>query len=519
MMKPVRRLLLATVLACAPPLAAPPAGALVPAQGAALLDPSPPPAAPRVAQPRPPPPDTPPAGPTLAMPPPGPADGPIGTPHPAVIPDVDPAGRWVLVCQARQDTDGNGWIGFGIGVHGIIDGDDAALYLVRGSGDGEPIRGVIARDVSGRWLVVADDRERIVLLDIERNTGTALFPAIRSAHDEIYPLKPSSIAFDPAGEHLLYRRRVEQRILLAVRHLDSGSEQLVDPGPGELLEARWHRGGAWLRTEVLRGDRNGDGRVERPKAMSSPWEGTCGVGSTSYLAGRSPDTVTEHIAWTTGLRVESSAARTFGDELLVDEAGATVAISPSGARRTVPLAPDCRPIFGDTLHAQIIADCGGREQTRLESLSGAARRPIGRVARDLYQLQLRSPRYLELLFLDDHARWLDLERRRLVVPRGHVAAVHGHHALVVRGERVVLLDLTNGAGRVLGRDRLMLGRPPALGDARLVLYGSWLVDLERGKLLAHVDATVRGVTTDGNLLVETYEHDRRWRPWKDVPHR
>lgn len=516
----MRRLLLATLLGCAPPFAVPPHGTLVPEQGAALLDPSLPRPAPRLPERARPPPDTPPAGPTLVMSPPGPADGPIGTAHPAVVPDVDPAGRWALVCQARQDTDGNGWVSFSIGSHGVIEGDEASLYLVRGSGHGERIRGLIARDNSGRWLVVGDERERIVLLDIERNTSTDLFPAIRSVHDELYPLRPPSIAFDPSGTYLLYRRRVEQRLLLAVRHLESGAEQLVDPGSGDLLNAQWHRGGVWLRIEVVRGDQNGDGRVERPKASGSPWDGTCGVGSTSYLAGWSPDTITEHIAWATGQRVESEAATTFGDELLVREAGVTVAVSPSGARRALPLPPECRPIFGDAAHAQVIADCGGREQTLLQAFSGDKGRQIARIAHDLYATTVRSPRYLELDFLhDSRTRWLDLERRRLVDLRGPVIAAYGHHVLIVRSGFVVLLDVTKGSERILGRSQFWYHIRTALGYDRHVLYGSWLVDLERGKLLAHIDATVHGVTSDGRLLVGTHEHALQWRPWKAVTHR
>lgn len=75
-------------------------------------------------------------GPVFALTPPGAVGGQIGTAHRMIVPDADPAGRWALVCQAREDTDGNGWISFGLGAHGINEGDTAS-HLVRGSGEGD----------------------------------------------------------------------------------------------------------------------------------------------------------------------------------------------------------------------------------------------------------------------------------------------------------------------------------------------------------------------------------------------
>ncbi len=500
----MRRLVIAGLVGCAPVTAT--HAPRVPVQGAALLDSSGPPS-----EPAPPPvlADTPLPGPPTPLSPPGPADGQVGTAHQALVTAADPRGRWVTICQARADTDGNGYVGFRFGHHGNNEGDEASLYLVRGSGAGEVIEGLIARDDSGRWLVVARERDEISLLDVEAGTSVTLFPAMGSLREELYPLKDPSITFDPSGEYLLYRRRSAQHVVLVVRHLGSGHEQIVDPGPGTLLSARWE-GSAWLRTRVVRDDVDGDGVIELPKDYGSGWDGTCGQGSTSFLGGASPDVRVEHIAWSTGLR-RGEAYTSLADELLIEEAGAVAAVTPAGARRELAFSPGCRPIHGDAARGRVLADCDDSEATRLVVLDAAGQRELGRVPRTLSELRLLSPRLLELGYFDGPSQWLDLAtlRRHDGTPGETADAVYEEHVLI-RGERDVLVDVA------AGRERLVLGRSywaPARSGGRYVHAHPWLVDLERGKRLARIERTVHAVGSDGRLLVDVGEGVLRWRPW------
>jgi len=475
----------------------------VPVQGAALLDPS---------QPQPVPPrlrDTPLPGPMFALTPPGPVGGQIGTAHRMIVPDADPAGRWALVCQAREDTDGNGAISFGIGDHGLNEGDTAAQYLVRGSGAGERIEGLIARDPAGCWLVVARARGEIVLLDVERGMGTELFPSIESVRHELYPLAPATISFDSSGEHLLYRRRSKRRVLLVVRHLESGSEWVVDPGPGELIDASWYPGSAWLRIEVVREDLNGDHRIDVPRDQQSPWVGTCGLGSTTFMAGHSEDVSVESVAWATGLRISGKGHRPFGDELIVPEEGAFVAVAPSGTRRALQIESGCRPVFGDAIRGRVIADCGGDDETVLVAFDARRRTRIGRRSQYLYSTRVRS-RVLELNILNGGHTWLSLDSLRIVDVHGDALAVHGSRVLI-RGEHDVVLDLATGRQRRL--------RGPAYwwdvrGSGRYAYAGPWLVDLELGRSLARLATRVYAMTTDGRVLVDAGEQVVRWLPWQ-----
>lgn len=500
----MRRLLIAGLFSCTAAPVMPPHAPLVPEQGTALLDPSTPPPVPFKLR------DTPPPGPPTPLSAPGPADGQIGTAHQAYVTAADPMGRWVLICQARADTDENGWIHFGIAEHGINEGDKASLYLVRGSGEGEAIEGLIARDGSGRWLVIGRGHHEILLLDLEQGTSTPLFPSITSTQDELYPLKPSTITFDPSGQYLLYRRRSKRHIVLVVRHLDSGTETIVDPGAGALVSAGW-RTSAWLHIRTVRDDLNGDHKIEYPRDYSSGWVGTCGLGSTTYMAGWSADISDQHIAWSTGLRL-GDAYTTLGDELLVDDAGKVAAVAPSGARRPLDIAPGCWPIFGDAPRDQVFAGCHESGVAHLEVSDARGRRRIGRIDENVHELRVWSPRIVELNPLAESMAWLDLERGRLISrgrKNGWTAVGYGRHALV-RGNHDKIVELATGRTRavlgptymnsVLSADRLAFARP-------------WLIDLERGERLAKLDRQVHAITRDGRLLVDTGEGVLRWRPW------
>lgn len=368
-------------------------------------------------------------------------------------------------------------IDFGIGAHGLVEGDDAALYLVRGSGEGERIVGVLAGDASGRWLVIVDDRGEVALLDLERSSRTALAPALATVHGALHPGARPSIAFDPSGRHLLYLRTIGGRLRPVVRDLDAGVERVVEPGPGELLAASWHDGGAWLRLELLRGDRNGDGRIQPPETILGTWVGTCGVGSTTSMHRPSPDAVVEHVAWRTDLRLHprDGVAAPLGDALVVREGDAIVAVAPSGERRPLAIPPRCRPFFGDPRRDQVLAWCGEAGSVELIAFARDTRRPIARFADATIAAlpPVASSRFVPLDLLDgEEPRWIDLDRRRLVDPRGRVVASHGTHAIVERDARLYLRDLASGRERPLGRARFYLDRPVLLGHGRLVAAGS-----------------------------------------------
>jgi hypothetical protein len=104
---------------------------------------------------------TPPASATEAPtenppPPPGapmpPESEPIGSAHPTLVVTADPDARWVVLCQARKDTNRDGKTEVQVGYHGDTYGDDLLPYLVLGSGEGTAIDAFVSSDGSGRQI-------------------------------------------------------------------------------------------------------------------------------------------------------------------------------------------------------------------------------------------------------------------------------------------------------------------------------------------------------------------------------
>src|SRR5580700_3881666 len=83
--------------------------------------------------------------------PPPPATS-IGTAHPVLLQELASDGRWMVICQARKDTNGNGVIEVRVGFHGNIIGDSLVPYLVFGAGEGIAIDAFGSRDDDGSRL-------------------------------------------------------------------------------------------------------------------------------------------------------------------------------------------------------------------------------------------------------------------------------------------------------------------------------------------------------------------------------
>src|SRR5215471_11643595 len=80
-----------------------------------------------------------------------------GTAHPYYIVNLPPDGRWVVLCQARSDSNRDGRIEVDYSIHGDDDGDVLSPYLIDDRGHEQPIRSVLAADPTGRWLVIVED--------------------------------------------------------------------------------------------------------------------------------------------------------------------------------------------------------------------------------------------------------------------------------------------------------------------------------------------------------------------------
>jgi len=132
-----------------------------------------------------------------------------------------------------------------VGPRGELRGDDFTRYLIA-PGEELTTDGVLGADPRGRFVLVAQ-RGAVLLWDAQRRTSidlSALGADTRLSAESLAGLR--TLAFDAAGEHLLYVRTGDSGARIVIRGLNDGSERALDPGPGAIWRARFDRGGAFL---------------------------------------------------------------------------------------------------------------------------------------------------------------------------------------------------------------------------------------------------------------------------------
>lgn len=160
-------------------------------------------------------------------------DRPIGSAHPTNIDSpelrVSPDGGALVVCQAREDTDGDGTITtYSGGMHDGVYGDELAPYLVIGHGEGRRIEGALI-DRGNRWGIV---REGVLeILDPRRpDRIEATIPTATIA-------SASAAGFDDEGTGFVYIGTEPEAVVLV--DLRDGSQRVLPHGSGHPIAARF----------------------------------------------------------------------------------------------------------------------------------------------------------------------------------------------------------------------------------------------------------------------------------------
>lgn len=285
-----------------------------------------------------------PAPPADAPPAPGPSLR-VGTAHPAIVVASAPDARWTVLCQAREDTNGDGEINVTVGYHGSMRGDAMRPYLVMGDGDGEALDDLVDGTPDGRHLAVVRDG-RLLLIDTVANTTTDLSALGADATVDRAPFERNRAgSFDARGERFVWIRGTAESARAMVRSLRDGTDRALAAVPGRLDRAWVDPGGAWLVVRSVTRDTDGDGRLTPPRANTTLSAGVCRGPVFSYSGGgTSGDAAETWIAPAAGgsLRSVRELAAVVGPFAVLRRAdGALDAVTPDGAVR--PWTPaDCK---------------------------------------------------------------------------------------------------------------------------------------------------------------------------------
>lgn len=153
----------------------------------------------------------------------------IGTAHPLTLQELDPDGRWLVICQARSDTDGDGKIDVDVGHHGDLYGDAMVPYLVFGDGPGDAIDTFVSRSRDGRWLAVI--RNKALELVDANVPGAPRTVVLTDAdlRDDGFPFGDArAAAIADGGARMTYFRHTAAGDRIVIRELATGGERAVD---------------------------------------------------------------------------------------------------------------------------------------------------------------------------------------------------------------------------------------------------------------------------------------------------
>lgn len=270
----------------------------------------------------------------------------FGTADPYTLLGFDPEAQWVALCQAREDTDGDGITRVGFFHHGEPAGDAMKTYFVLGGGEGEAIDGYLGRAASGAWVALRKGK-RVYLLNTR--TGAERELAHVNLDKEADPSPAGGVrtlAFSPAKEQLLLVQEAKSgRASVALMDLATGELRQVDLGAGRVWQAGFSDDGAWIRAELVTADSNGNGRLDLPTIATTLRGDACGQPAAYSTWGleKAHDEVTSVAVPLVGGKVRPAPeVQGFldGDLVLTREDGSLVRENAAGAQQVLA-GPKC----------------------------------------------------------------------------------------------------------------------------------------------------------------------------------
>lgn len=451
-----------------------------------------------------------PASPSGAPPPPGAL---WGTEHPLSFVAASPDRRWLSICQARRDTNGDGKITVDVGPQGELGGDAFQGFFLDEPGPGTPIDAFVGSDPTGRFVAFVRDR-RLILRDTLASVDfdlSALGADVRD--DQSSFVAPRAGAFDPTGRRFLYLRREDGVTRVVVRDLATSGEAVVEPGAGDVFRAGFDPSGEWVVLRVVAADTNGNGWLEWPAPPAAAPHMRCGgpIPRFSVFERGGDEAVVRVARATGGAAVDApNLVVPIGDTLIERNTdGMLVRGKPGGGRSTVIRAGcGARLLHADAARNLLLVTCAGPKGKSDAILIGKdVVKPMGielaAIAGD--RVQEAMPR-LVALHPGADAVLIDLETRRLDrLPAGdRVLSVAANRALVLRKKSLVLHE-------AFGQETVLPGEVAPV--SRMLLRGGtvvvppYVVDVARGTLLGFTQESPLAVSTDGAVLSAAPEGD------------
>ncbi len=382
-------------------------------------------------------------------------DAPFASDGPLLLEASASDGRWLAVCQARKDSDGDGKRAVNFGPLGDAHGDALERYLIAPSEE-LTIDGLLQATADGRYALLMQSGA-LVLWDSQsgqRLDLSALGADARLSAESFSELRTAD--FDANSQRLLYVRApsgaANQRLI--VRSLLDGREREFDPGPGPIWRARFAPGGAFALLDVMTEDSNKNGRRDFPAPLLTTPR-TCaarpGRFHTFQERGDRPERVLLPLNGAAAIH-EPALLMAVGDAFLLRDEDGALWLERAGKKRLLePAACKGRLVHADALRELFIVGCAQKKKTGRVSLELITRSDRKALGVELASVELDrelsdSPRLVALypgsdsaLFDADHLDVQPLQSGDVVL------ATRAGHALLRRGQTLLFYDADSHA--------------------------------------------------------------------------
>ena len=433
-------------------------------------------------------------------------DTAIGEGGPLLVEQASPDGRWVVVCQARQDSNRDGQVSASVGPRGELRGDDFARYLIA-PGEELATDGVLGADPSGRFVLMVQ-RGAVLLWDAQSRSSldlSALGADTRLSAESLAGVR--TLAFDTTGEHLLYVKAADSGARVVIRSLNDGSEHAFDPGPGAIWRARFDRGGAFIVLEMLTEDSNKNGKADFPAPLLATPR-PCAAGPvrfhTWFERGDQPETVLVPLSGASAIH-EPDLLMPVADALLLRDSTGALLLERAGKKHVLePAACKGRIVHADATRELFIVGCAQKKGTgrvSLELATTAGHKPLAielassELDRDLSD----SPRLVPLYPGADSALFDADKREVLPLQTGDsVVTTRAARALIRRGNALFIYSAdTHAAQTIPGTlDKF----PQILVSAPFAFVSPLLINMDTGTVVGQTKRRALALATSGRIL-------------------
>jgi hypothetical protein len=409
----------------------------------------------------------------------------LGTANPLTFQAAGRDGRWVVACQAREDTNHDGKVSLDVGYHGDMWGDKLEPYFIAGGGAGERIDDIVDQDPNGRWLALIVGG-KLILRDVQ---GKDVELRGADARDDGDPFGHHRAAsFDAAGIQLVYFRDRK----LVVRTLATGAENVIDPGPGEPWRARFDPDGGWVEVEMIAEDTNKNGKLDWPRTRTSLSPRLCRGPITSYgTYGMDGDQPTERVAQVNGKQAKEvkNLIRPFGSKLLTRrQDGAVVADEV-----LVPAACKGKLLQADGKRGKVLVVCAdGDVQLHGPGLHKSLAFKTEVPGDDEWRRD--TPRLVPV-----GERYVDMDKNVAASAGGRVVATwNGTGVFVADNKLAGMFDVDHPAKQTLFDIEDSYGEVSA---GPIAVVPPLVFDMATQKVLGRVKGRVLAASSDGRVLV------------------